>query len=225
MSLSRWARERMIADVGGAHVEPDAALVRAWQAFAGGLTADGVAGPKTLRALWQRHRPSAALVVERALAAAATWSGCVYSMPRSQGGVGWMADMDPLTHCDCSGFACQVMGLPKARGLHGFGALDLGSDGLLAGAGGLLVRHELADARPGDVIGWRSIWAGGGRRRSDGGRVGHVEVCVEVDAAGRIWTVGCASSNRPAVARADKTSLWRRRGAVAMRPAWYSEAG
>ncbi len=223
MSLSQWARHGMVADVGGAHVEPDAALIRAWQAKVGGLTVDGDAGPKTLRALWLRHRPTAGLVVERALAAAATWGGCVYSMPRSQGGTGWLADMAPLTACDCSGFACHVLGLPKGRGLHLFGGLDLGSDGLLAGAGGLLVQRPLSEARPGDVIGWPSIWANGKRDRATGGRVGHVEVCVEVSGAS-IWTVGCASSNKPSVRRADKSALWRRNGARAMRPAWYQGA-
>lgn len=213
----------MVADVGGAHVEPDAALVRAWQTWAGGLTADGVAGPKTMRALWMRHRPSPGHVIIRAQAAAAQWWDCIYSMPRSQGGAGWMADMDPLAACDCSGFICHVLGLPKARHLHGFGPLDLGSDGLLAGADHLLLRHDLDEAQPGDIVGWPSIWVNGGRKRVEGGRVGHVEI-VSATADGRIWTIGCASSNRPAVAAADKTALWRRQGAWVMRPSWYLEA-
>lgn len=220
--LSQTIQQRM-ATLAGVPVDAPDLVARAQAVL--GVTTDGSAGPKTMAALWQRLPPQAPEVVQRALAGAA-WPAVVYSMPKSQGGAGWLPDMAPLAFCDCSGFICQVMGAPKATGARAgaLGSLDLGSDGWLAGAGGMLEALPLADARPGDVIGWPSIWSQGTRDRAKGGRIGHVEICFAVD-GGKIFTVGCASSNKPsAIVRADKSALWRRNAAVAIRPRWYADA-
>ncbi len=224
MALSRWAQTRMAEDLGvDFGIAEESALVRAWQEWAGGLGVDGKAGPKTLRALWLRHRPTCDEVVGRARAAL-QWPAVKYSMTTSAGmGDHWMPASDfGFAAGDCSDFDSHCLGVPKPPAERG-AKLWLGADALRGGGDGAdgpvtLIEHALDDARPGDMIVYGGSWHRGQRTG-----VGHVEVCVEVK-DGRIWTVGCASSNKPsAVALADKTALWRRKKAVAMRPAWYGE--
>jgi len=198
----------------------DFEIVRAYQ-LAVGLMVDGVAGPRTLARLWLDAPLQAADVVERALAAL-QWPAVRYSMSENTGlGESWLPDMDAAPQTgDCSDFACHCSGIPKdqTKGLaapHVRGAVWLGADAIAGDAVG--ERLPLDQARPGDLIVYAGRWERGERVA-----IGHVEVCVEV-AGGRVWTVGCASSNKPsAIQRVDKTALWRRKGAVAVRPRWYA---
>lgn len=115
------------------------------------------------------------------------------------------------------------MGLPKDQTRDYGVALSsvwLGADAIAAGHIG--EARPLSEALPGDLIVYAGRWERGERVA-----VGHVEVCVEVY-EGRIFTIGCASSNhrhnakRSAIAERDKTDLWKRKGAVAVRPWWYA---
>ena len=187
-----------------------------------GVVSDGVAGQKTLSALWKRSPPQADEVVGRAFAAL-DWPRVTYSMSANTGlGERWLTDSgDAPKTGDCSDFACHCLGLPKDQTAGRVaplvrGEVWLGADALAGDAIG--PRMPLAEARPGDLVVYAGAWAGGKRTA-----IGHVEVCVEAR-DGRVWTVGCASSNRPsAIVRADKTALWRRKGAAAVRPRWYTE--
>jgi len=221
MGLSTVAHERMVGLLphGGTAAVDDAVLVRQVQGLLG-LKADGIAGPRTLARLWLDAPMDAGRVIVRARSAL-QWPAVRYSMSENTGlGESWLSDMDAATKTgDCSDFVCHCLGLPKDQ-THGLasplirGAVWLGADAIAGGAVGPGL--PLAEARPGDIIVYAGRWERGERVA-----VGHVEVCVEV-IGDRVWTVGCASSNKPsAIQRADKTSLWRRKGAVAVRPRWY----
>lgn len=217
--ISKYAKELMIADVGGAHPDTDALLIRSWQEFAGGLSVDGIAGPKTLRALWERHKPSADVVVERAFAAA-KWAPVRYQL--GSGGSGWLRDPDdPLDECDCSGFIAHCLG----RSRNAVGATDLGatewveSTQMVRDATGpqtWLRAFPLAEARPGDIVVY-------GDRE---GRQGHCGIVVGPAAYGADpRTIDCGqavASKRGAIAVKWK-ALWGRRGAIVARPVWYGE--
>ena len=190
-----------------------------------GVTADGVAGPVTLSALWRRSPPQAAEVVARAQAAL-LWPRVRYQMPDEKAdGVGeaWLADSSAWReYSDCSDFAAHCLGLPKDQ-TRGRAAplvrrpVWLGADMLPTDVIGPSL--PLAEARPGDLICYAGAWDAATGKRT---KVGHVEVCVERDGR-KIWTVGCASNNEPsAIVRADKSAMWRRKGAVAIRPRWYT---
>lgn len=196
-------------------------LVRAWQTWAvmrgDALTVDGVYGPRTAAALWLRHKPTPEQVVGAA-AVALGWPPVRYSMRKNTGlGESWMPDLaQGYQTGDCSDFAANCLGVPKKQvdPSVALKPLWLGADALAGGAIG--PAHPLADARPGDLVVYAGRW-----ERGELVAIGHVEVVVAVE-GGRIVTVGCASSNKPsAVQRADKTPLWRRKGAVVARPWWY----
>lgn len=196
-------------------------LVRAWQTWAvthgDNLTIDGVYGPKTAAALWLRHKPTPAQVVEAVLAAL-KWAPVRYSMSTNTGlGESWLPDMEraPATG-DCSDFAAHCLGIPKDQTgpTVALRPVWLGADAIASGAIG--PTHPLTEARPGDLAVYAGRWERGERVA-----IGHVEVVVEAG-GGRIITVGCASGNKPsAIARADKTALWKRKGAVVARPWWH----
>ena len=196
-------------------------VVTAWQR-SNDLKPDGWPGNGTLSTLWGRHKPSADDIVAAARAAL-DWPPVVYSMARNTGmGESWLPDLDRGYETgDCSDFACYCLGIPKDQ-MQGLATVAsarnwLGSDAIAAGRIGRT--FPLADARHGDIIVYP-----GKAFRGERIAIGHVEVCVEVD-GDRIITIGCASSNdrkygNGAIAKADKTDLWRRKGAVAVRPWW-----
>jgi hypothetical protein len=202
-------------------------IVRVWQQ-AHDLKPDGWPGSRTLAALWSKHKPMAEDVVEAARIALG-WAPVTYSMKRNTGmGESWLPDPRVGYETgDCSDFVCDCLGIPKDQ-THGLVTMNaakvwLGADAIAAGHIG--EAHPLAEARPGDLIVFAGRWERGERVA-----IGHVEVCVEV-CRDRIVTIGCASSNgrrrsrydQPgsAIAAADKTDRWRRKGAVAVRPWWY----
>jgi len=213
MKLSKYARELLETITGRKGVE----AVRSFQ-LRHGLTADGKYGPKTARALWEANRPTARQIVDAALRAL-TWPIVRYSMTVNSG-LGesyydWLDDA-PQTG-DCSDFAAHCIGIPK----H-FDSLWYGTDAIHADAVG---RHELyrsaplEQARPGDLIVYPGKYQRGERTA-----IGHVGVCVEGGA--RVITIDCASSNKlrgrgSAIARADKTDLWRKKCAIVARPVWH----
>jgi hypothetical protein len=201
-------------------------LVTAWQR-ANGLTPDGWPGNATLSLLWSKHKPSADGIVAAARAAL-DWPPVTYSMSRNTGmGESWLPDNGAgYATGDCSDFACHCLGVPKnqtnGQRITTGAPVWLGADAIASGHIGH--PRPLADTQPGDLIVYPGKWERGERVA-----IGHVEVCFEVR-GGRIVTIGCASSNgrrrsrydQPgsAIARADKTDLWRRKGAVAVRPWW-----
>ena len=199
-------------------------IVLAWQTQHG-LKADGWPGDSTMASLWHAHQPDAVSVVDAALAAL-RWPNVRYSMSENKGmGESWLSDIDAgFSTGDCSDFACYCLGIPKNqtahRGVivHHHNPCWLGADAIAGGAIGTPL--QLDQSQPGDLVVFSGRWERGERVA-----IGHVEVCVDVK-DGRIWTVGCASSNartygRGAIAKADKTARWRRMGAVAVRPWWY----
>lgn len=219
--------DRAVFDMAGDLPEQDwpdvEGLVTAWQS-ANGLKADGWPGSGTLSALWSKHKPSAKDIVAAANAAL-DWPPVTYSMKRNTGlGESWLPDLDlGYETGDCSDFACHCLGVPKAQTngqrITVAAPVWLGADAIASGHIGDL--HALAKARPGDLIVYPGKWVRGERIA-----VGHVEVCVEVN-GDRIITIGCASSNnrkygRGAIAKANKTDLWRRKDAVAVRPWWIA---
>lgn len=222
-AMSRRAVAMMAADCGIDSGGNREAIVLAWQAQQG-LQADGWPGATTMSALWAAHRPGAHDVVAAATAAL-DWPSVVYSMSQNTGmGESWVPDVDGGYRTgDCSDFACACLGVPKAQTaaqrMTTGAAVWLGADAIASGHVG--EPRPLADASAGDLIVFAGRWERGERVA-----IGHVEVCVEVR-DGRIWTIGCASSNartygRGAIAKADKTARWRRMGAVAVRPWWYT---
>jgi len=225
-SMSRRAEALMRQDLATVTVAGDGRedIVTAWQQDHG-LKPDGWPGSKTLAALWHAHKPTAEDVVAAARAALG-WGRTTYSMARNTGmGESWLPDPRVGYETgDCSDFVCDCLGIPKNQtdGLATTGGSGrwLGADAIAAGHIG--EAHPLAEARPGDLIVFAGRWERGERVA-----IGHVEVCVEVY-EGRIFTIGCASSNhrhnakRSAIAERDKTDLWKRKGAVAVRPWWYA---
>ena len=228
--LSERAIGLMVRDVYGVGirrqslVDTDEELVTAWQSHHG-LKPDGWPGSKTLAALWMLHTPTAEDVVAAARAALA-WPAVAYSMKRNTGlGESWLPDLGTGYETgDCSDFACHCLGIPKDQ-TDGLATADrsrvwLGADAIALERIGKA--HPLTEARPGDLIVYGGKWERGERVA-----VGHVEVCVEIDER-RIITIGCASSNhlrnanRSAIDARDKTDLWRRKKAVAVRPWWYA---
>jgi len=224
--LSKKAVELMQTDCDDVQAEYGTSrdsIVTTWQEMRG-LRPDGWPGSKTLAALWMRHKPTAEDVVEAARFAL-DWPPVVYSMKRNTGmGESWLPDNSKGYQTgDCSDFACHCLGVPKdqtgASRLATAEPIWLGADAIASGHIGRTL--QLAAARPGDIVAYPGKWERGERVA-----VGHVEVCVEVD-GDRIITIGCASSNNRkygngAIARADKTDLWRRKGAVAVRPWWLA---
>jgi hypothetical protein len=225
-TMSSRAEALMRRDYGAAQPERVATredLVTTWQEMSG-LRPDGWPGSKTLATLWMRHKPTAEGVVEAARAAL-DWPAVVYSMKRNTGmGESWLPDPSAGYETgDCSDFVCNCLGIPKDQTRNygvALASVWLGADAIEAGHLGQA--RPLSEARPGDLIVYGGRWERGERVA-----VGHVEVCVEVD-EGRIITIGCASSNhlrnakRSAIAKLDKTDLWRRKKAVAVRPWWYA---
>lgn len=221
-TMSNRAEELMRLDLRGMAGDREA-IVRAWQESRG-LTADGWPGSGTLSALWSKHKPSADDIVAAARAAL-DWPPVVYSMGRNTGmGESWLPDLNlGYETGDCSDFVCHCLGVPK-RQTGGQRVVTgepiwLGADAIADGHIG--TPRLLAEAAPGDLIVYPGKWERGERVS-----IGHVEVCVEV-AGGRIITIGCASSNNRkygngAIAKADKTDLWRKKGAVAVRPWWIA---
>ena len=224
--MSDRAEELMRLDLRGMAGDREA-IVRAWQESRG-LTADGWPGNATLSALWDVTKPGPDEIVAAARAAL-DWPPVTYSMSRNTGlGESWLPDNGAgYATGDCSDFACHCLGIPKDQtkdygATVGMRSVWLGADAIAVGHIGQPLSLELAE--PGDLIVYPGKWERGERVA-----VGHVEVCVEVR-GGRIVTIGCASSNgrrksrydQPgsAIARADKTDLWRRKGAVAVRPWW-----
>ncbi len=224
MTISNTARRRLLAAIPAEQTvsADEADFIKQAQA-ALGVKADGIAGQKTLSAAWLMSPPQAAEVVARAQAAL-SWPRLTYSMTRNTGlGERWLPDPDdaPATG-DCSDFVAHCLAMPKdqTQGLSlplvrrqvWLGADALGTDAIGS-------PWSLTEAQPGDIVVYQGRWERGERVS-----IGHVEICVDVDVdAGKIWTVGCASGNRPgAIARADKTALWRRKGASVIRPRWYS---
>lgn len=225
-SMSKRAEALMRQDLATVTVAGDGRedIVTAWQ-LAHDLKADEWPGSKTLATLWQAHKPTAEDVAKAARAALA-WPAVTYSMSRNTGlGESWLPDLATGYETgDCSDFACHCLGIPKNQ-MGGLATVDrakvwLGADAIAAGHIG--EAHLLAEARPGDLIVFAGRWERGERVA-----IGHVEVCVEAN-DGRIITIGSASSNhkhttkRSAIAELDKTDRWRRKGAVAVRPWWYS---
>ncbi len=195
-------------------------IVRAWQQSRG-LTADGWPGAATLSALWRVTKPGPDEIVAAARAAL-DWPPVTYSMSRNTGmGESWLPDLDRGYETgDCSDFACHCLGVPKDQ-TRDYG-VTVGMRSVWLGADAIAVGHigqpfSLTEARPGDLIVYPGRWERGERVA-----IGHVEVCVEVD-GGRIITIGCssgASRRGNAIARQDRTALWRRKGASAVRPWW-----
>jgi len=196
-------------------------VVTAWQR-ANSLKPDGWPGNATLSALWSRNKPSADDIVAAARAAL-DWPPVTYSMSRNTGmGESWLPDNGAgYATGDCSDFACHCLGVPKnqtnGQRITTGAPVWLGADAIASGHIGH--PRPLADTQPGDLIVYPGKWERGERVA-----IGHVEVCFEVR-GGRIVTIGCASSNarvygHGAIAEADKTDLWRRKGAVAVRPWW-----
>jgi len=199
-------------------------IVRVWQQ-AHDLKPDGWPGSRTLAALWHAHKPTAEDVIAAACAALA-WPAVTYSMSRNTGlGESWLPDLGTGYETgDCSDFACHCLGIPKNQ-TDGLATVDrsrvwLGADAIALKRVGKA--RPLSEARPGDLIVYAGKW-----KRGERVAVGHVEVCVAID-EGRIVTIGCASSNhkhntkRSAIAERDKTDMWKRKGAVAVRPWWYA---
>lgn len=221
-TMSNRAEELMRLDLRGMAGDREA-IVRAWQESRG-LTADGWPGSGTLSALWSKHKPSADDIVAAARAAL-DWPPVVYSMGRNTGmGESWLPDNSAGYETgDCSDFVCHCLGVPKdqtnGQRITTGAPVWLGADAIATGHIGQ--PRPLADTQPGDLVVYPGMWERGERVS-----IGHVEVCVEV-VDGRIVTIGCASSNNRkygngAIAKADKTDLWRRKGAVAVRPWWIA---
>lgn len=202
-------------------------IVTTWQEVRG-LKPDGWPGNRTLATLWSKHKPTAKDVVEAAYFAL-NWAPVAYSMKRNTGmGESWLPDPRVGYETgDCSDFVCHCLGVPKGQARDygiALASVWLGADAIALERVGKA--HPLSEARPGDLIVYGGKWERGERVA-----VGHVEVCVEflADAVDfEIITIGCASSNhrhndqRSAIAERDKTDLWRRKGAVAVRPWWYA---
>lgn len=234
LALNAMAANLRIGDVDFIILAERERVVKLWQQ-AHMLLADGHPGPQTLRALWERHRPSADRVSQRALEAL-KWPKLRYSMidtaDATLGKAWWPAATLSHKAGDCSDFICHVLGVPKAVTERGR-TLYLGSDRLLSGGVGSvpLVRHELADARVGDIVGFPSIWRDGKRVRV--GHVGIVVASVVLGGKHEITTVDCSSSGYAktgnALRRMERVTrsggcLWAALGGWVMRPAWYMQA-
>ena len=222
MKLTQLALAFMETDTGeDSHEVGKRAVIKAWQGEhmpAG--SADGIYGPKTGAALWSQHKPRRDDIVDRALDACApedgTWPAVRYSMRKNTGmGQTYFGD-GPYETGDCSDFAAHCMGLNKHHARKWFG-----TDGIVSDAQGYNMLYEQVEASaaaPGDLIVYPSKYERGERVS-----VGHVGVIVDVN-GDRITTVDCASSNRrrygSAVARVEKSDLWRRKGAIVARASW-----
>lgn len=219
--MSDRAEELMRLDLRGMAGDREA-IVRAWQESRG-LKPDGWPGNATLSRLWDVTKPGPDEIVETARAAL-DWPPVTYSMARNTGmGESWLPDLDRgYATGDCSDFACHCLGVTKDQ-TRDYG-VTVGMRSVWLGADAIAVGHvgqpfSLIEACPGDLIVYPGRWERGERVA-----VGHVEVCVEV-CRDRIVTIGCASSNarkygNGAIAEADKTGLWKRKEAVAVRPWW-----
>lgn len=239
MKVSQRALERLDRVARGDRSQPSAAagfalagldadarvaLVQRAQA-ALGVTVDGVVGHKTLAALWA-HEPTTNLEVVRSAVLATAWR-CKYRLGR--GGRRWFGDGGEVEdESDCSGFAAWCLGLPRNRADDAMPGAPvwIETSALVRDATGpqCFVRaFPLEQARPGDLVVYgdtRGAGAGGSVRT----RQGHVGVVVGPG----LVTVDCAGGKRfhpdgtpAAVQRADRSDLWRRRGAIIARPVWW----
>ena len=219
--LSDWAVRSMREDVGSD--VPDAAeLVRLWQVTQPGLAVDGDPGPRTMRALWLRHRPSAVDVVGRASAAVA-WPRVSYRL--GKGGFDWMRDAGAaLALCDCSGFVAHCLGIPRGSADEAVGGPAwIETSQLVHDARGpqTLVRAlRLAEAAPGDLV-VHGDPPGGGQ-----GHVGIVVTHAVLSPKGlpQFLTVDCGGPRRvSAIAEQDRSARWLSKGAIIARPVWYGQ--
>ena len=224
MLLSRRAIELIELDVGATAEElGQTNLIRQWQdTFMSPDAADGIYGPKTGAALWQRHRITRADIVQRALDACidpiGEWPSVEYSMRVNSGMGETFYGSGPYRTGDCSDFAAYCMGLTKKYLRKWYGTDGIVSDS--RGYNQLYEEVEWSAARPGDLVVYPSKYERGERTS-----VGHVGVIVEID-GDSLKTVDCASSNKrrfgSAVAMRDRTALWKRKQAIIARPVWIT---
>ncbi len=203
--LSPWATGALAA-LGSTTAEAQRAL---------GVTPDGIVGPKTLRALWLRRRPSVDLIVARAILACEA-ARVTYKL--GAGGWAWMPDATAVgAECDCSGFVAHVFGLPRNQadeavdGPRWISTTHLVADG--SGARRLVSALALSAVRPGDLVCYGDA----------NGKQGHVGIVVKRGRGGRILTVDCSGSggkSQSAVRRRDRTRLWHDKKATGLRPVW-----
>ena len=227
MDLTKRAMVRL-RETAGMTSGPLVDAIRAAQRVLG-VAVDGVAGPKTLAALWRHRPPTAAMVREAALAAAHQRAACAYQL--GTGGYVWWPDLEvPLRCSDCSGFAAWCLGLPRDRADNVLGGPQWVETSQLhhdaTGARHFVSAVPLADAQPGDLL----VYPDPGPDKQ-----GHVGVVVDVKPAtsgpfaSRLLTVDCGKrrpmagkpSSLTAIAYEDQTDRWYRKGAIAARPVWY----
>jgi len=219
--LSTRALGLMVADLYGSEPIrlPDVdrkAIVMSWQLNVGKIKADGWPGSRTLRALWERHKPTREQVLAQAVAAL-SWPRNTYRLGR--GGYQWLPDYDdPEPVTDCSGFAARCLGRSRVARGDDLGAMEwIETTQLVRDATGpqRLVRAvSLDDLLPGDLI----------AHGDSGGRQGHVAVVEHIDEHGRIHTIeSCgATATESSIRRRERTKRWSSKGAIGLRPVWYA---
>ena len=220
-SLSNRALGLMVADLYGSEPIrlPDVdceAIVRSWQRNVGKIKADGWPGSGTLRALWERHKPTRRQVLGQARLALG-WPHNTYKL--GKGGYGWLPDYaDAQLVTDCSGFVAICLGRSRNATGPDLGDLEwIETTQLVRDATGpqRLVRAvSLDDLLPGDLI----------AHGDSGGRQGHVAVVERIDERGRIHTIeSCgATATESSIRRRERTKRWSSKGAIGLRPVWYA---
>ena len=220
-SLSNRALGLMVADLYGSEPirMPDLdreAIVMSWQRNVGKIKADGWPGSGTLRALWERHKPTRSEVLIQAVAAL-RWPRNTYKL--GKGGYGWLPDYaDAQLVTDCSGFGAICLGRSRNATGPDLGDLEwIETTQLVRDATGpqRLVRAvSLDDLLPGDLI----------AHGDSGGRQGHVAVFEFYGDRRLIHTIeSCgATATESSIRRRERTKRWRSKGAIGLRPVWYA---